>query len=190
MPELRCRTNPRWVEVVMENFDAFLLDHAACERKASATALNLLAHYPDRAVLVREMVAFAQEELAHFAQVMRVIDARGLILRTDEKDPYVRAMQEQIRHGRESYFLDRLLVAGIVEARGCERFGLLAEALEPGEIKALYTELTRAEARHHGLFVRLAREYFSADEVRERLSALLDAEAAIVGELPLRPAVH
>src|ERR1700687_2461152 len=30
---------PAWLQAVLDDFDAFLLDHAACERKASGTAM-------------------------------------------------------------------------------------------------------------------------------------------------------
>lgn len=190
MLRLRFETDPLWVDTVMADFDTFLLDHAACEKKASATALALVAHYPDRRVLVEELIAFAQEELDHFAQVMRLVVARGLVLRADERDPYVGAMLKLIQRGQDRYFLDRLLVSGIIEARGCERFGLVAEALPKGKLKDLYVEITRSEARHHGLFVRLAREYFEGPRVEARLDALLEAEAKIVQALPFRAAVH
>ena len=58
----------------------------------------------------------------------------------------------------DEYLLDRLLVFGVVEARACERFGLLAEGLAEPDLRAFYAELTRAEARHHALFVRLAQD--------------------------------
>ena len=190
MLRLRTATDPSWIDVVRGNFDAFLLDHAACERKASATALKLVAHYSDRTLLVRELIPFAQEELEHYAQVMEIILDRGLSTRPDEKDPYVTALMQLIKRGPEQYFLDRLLVLGVVEARGCERFGLVAEGLEPGPLKKFYADITRSEARHHSLFVRLAKEYFPAERVQERLDELLEAEAKIVNELPLRPAVH
>ncbi|HET6417405.1 MAG TPA: tRNA-(ms[2]io[6]A)-hydroxylase [Polyangiales bacterium] len=190
MPRLRLATSPSWIEVVLEDFDSFLVDHAACERKASATALKLVSHYSDRTLLVRELIPFAQEELDHYAQVMKIILERGLETRADEKDPYVGALMQLIKRGPEQYFLDRLLVLGVVEARGCERFGLVADALEPGALKDFYVEITRSEARHHGLFVRLAKEYFPTPRVQARLDELLDAEAKIVSELPHRPAVH
>ena len=38
---LRSRTPAAWAAAVLADFDAFLLDHAACERKASATAMSL-----------------------------------------------------------------------------------------------------------------------------------------------------
>jgi len=190
MPRLRTKTPREWIDVVLDDFDAFLVDHAACERKASATALKLVSHYSDRTTLVRELIPFAREELEHYAQVMEIILDRGLATRADEKDLYVGALMKLIKRGPEQYFLDRLLILGVIEARGCERFGLLSEALEPGPLKDFYSEITRSEARHHGLFVRVAKEYFDASVVQERLDELLDAEARIVEELPFRPAVH
>ena len=190
MPRLRTETPSQWIDAVLADFDAFLVDHAACERKASATALKLVSHYSDRTTLVRELIPFAQEELEHYAQVMEIILDRGLATRPDEKDPYVGALMKLIKRGPEQYFLDRLLILAVVEARGCERFGLLADALEPGPLKDFYSEITRSEARHHGLFVRLGKEYFEADVVQRRLDELLDAEAEIVKTLPFRAAVH
>jgi len=190
MLRLRSETDPSWIDVVLGDFDAFLIDHAACERKASAMALKLVSHYSDRTALVRELIPFAQEELEHYARVMEIILDRGVSTRADAKDPYVGGLMQLIKRGPEQYFLDRLLVLGIVEARGCERFGLVAEGLEPGALKDFYVDITRSEARHHGLFVRLAREYFPAERVENRLDDLLDAEAKIVDALPLRPAVH
>lgn len=179
-----------WLPVVMANFDAFLLDHAAAERKASAMAMHLASHYADRTELVGAMVDLACEELEHFRLVYREIEARGLQLAPDTRDTYVRGLQQQCRRGSDVYFLDRLLVAGIVEARGCERFGLVAEALTAGPLKVLYEDFTRAESRHHALFGRLARIYFEAAEVDARLRELLEVEAEIVVGLPLRPALH
>ena len=190
MLRLRTETPPEWIDVVLGDFDAFLIDHAACERKASATALKVVTHYSDRTLLVRELIPFAQEELEHYAQVMGIILDRGLSTRPDEKDPYVGGLMRLIQRGPERYFLDRLLVLGVVEARGCERFGMVAEALDPGPLKRFYTDITRSEARHHGLFVRLAKEYFPAPTVQTRLDELLDAEAELVAQLPHRPAVH
>ncbi len=190
MLRLRTATDPAWIDVVLDDFDTFLVDHAACERKASATALKLVSHYSDRTALVRELIPFAQEELDHYRRVMEVILDRGLATRPDEKDPYVGALLREVQRGPDRYFLDRLLVLGVVEARGCERFGLVADALEPGPLKDLYIDITRSEARHHGLFVRLAKEYFPAARVDGRLEELLDAEGEIVARLPLRAAVN
>ena len=190
MSKLRAASSPEWLEAVLSNFDAFLLDHAACERKASATALALVSHYPDRPLLVREMLVLAREELEHFHQVIWILQSKDLVLRRDEKDVYVQTLRREIRGGRDEYFLDRLLVGGIVEARGCERFGRVAEALAPGALKDFYRAITRSESQHHVLFDRLAREYFDATVVDVRKSELLDREAEILHALPPRPVVH
>ena len=187
---LKAATTPQWIETVLKNFDAFLLDHAACERKASATAMSLVAHYPDRSDLVRAMIELAQEELQHFADVYRRIAERGLTLGPDTKDPYVGRLIKEYRDGSDAYFLDRLLVAGIVEARGCERFGLVAEALPAGPMKDFYRDIAASEARHRGLFARLARVYFEEPTVDRRAEELLDVEARLIADLPLRAAVH
>lgn len=190
MLTLRVATAPQWTAAVLADFDAFLVDHAACERKASATGMSFVVRYPDRPKILGPLIAFAREELEHFEEVYRRVEARGLSLVADQPDPYVRPLLALARTGRDERLLDRLLIAGIVEARGCERFGLLASALPPGELADFYRDVTRAEARHHGLFVRLAREYFSAEVVTRRLDALLVAEAEIVAQLPHRAALH
>jgi tRNA-(ms[2]io[6]A)-hydroxylase len=194
MLELRVATADPWVTVVLDGFDDFLVDHASCERKASANAISLVTHYPDRRELVRLMIELAREELHHFQQVHRLIDERGLKLTRDRKDPYLNALLKRIRSGREDYFLDRLLIGGIAEARGCERFGLIATALEEcgadSELAAFYTNLAESEARHRDLFVDLAELYFDKDAVRSRLSEWLDDEARIVSELPITAALH
>jgi len=84
------------------------------------------------------------------------------------------------------------LVAGIVEARGCERLFMVAEALQEqnSPLAEPYLDLARAEARHHGLFFRLARAYFDDAQIDERAAALLDYEAELVRRLPHRAAVH
>jgi tRNA-(ms[2]io[6]A)-hydroxylase len=194
MLDLRCETPPAWVQVVMAAFDDFLRDHAACERKANASALRLVAHYPDRIVLVREMIDLAIEELQHFRLVHERLVERGLHLDRDTPDPFVNGLRVHIRPGRDVQLLDHLLVSSLIEARSCERFKILADTLPDdvtwGPYRALYGSLVAAEARHHGLFVRLAREYYPEPLVRARLNQLLDHEAELVRTLPLRPAVH
>ena len=190
MLRLRMTTPSEWLTTVLGDLDTFLMDHAACERKASAMAMSLVAHYPDKDELVREMCDLAIEEMDHFRQVIGLLQKRGVHLGPDEKDPYVGALTKGVRKGTDAYFLDRLLVAGIVEARGCERFGILADGLPEGPLKSFYEEITRAEARHHGLFVRLARSYFSDESVDERLDEWLDREADIIRALPIRVALH
>lgn len=191
MLDLRVATPPAWLEVVLDDFNAFLLDHAACERKASATGMSFVVRYPDREALLEPLIEFAREELEHFHRVFRVIAARGLTLQPDYKDEYVNQLLKRVRtSGGDAVLVDRLLVAGIVEARGCERLRLVASADLAPELKELYDDLGRAEARHHALFFRLARRVAPEEEVRTRADELLDYEARLVEQLPLRAAVH
>lgn len=187
---LRINTKPEWLQVVLSNFDTFLLDHALCERKASALAMSLVAHYPDKTHLVSAMVDLAIEELDHFRQVYALIIERGLLLGADQKDDYVNKLRALMRKSSNEYFLDRLLIASIIEGRGTERFALVAKGLKDLRLKNFYMEFYKAEARHHGLFLRLAKNYFSLSEIESRYDYLLDQEALIIDNLPLRPAVH
>ena len=152
--------------------------------------MTMVSHYPDRPELVMAMIDLAIEELNHYRAVVKLMNERGLCLLPDEKDPYVHRLRRVIRDGKELYFMDRLLVAGIVEARGAERFGLVADALPPGKLKRFYRAITKSEEEHQGLFMQLAELYFDPVETRARLNELLEYEANIVRELPLRPALH
>ena len=192
MLDLRFATPPEWLDVVFADFDAFLLDHAACERKAAATGMSFVVRYPDKSPIIEPLIEFAREELEHFQIMYRIVHERGLVLADDYKDPYVNALRAQVRTGGEGVLLDRLLVAGIVEARGCERLFMVAEALQKrgSPLAEAYLGLARAEARHHGLFFRLARACFADEQIAERASALLDYEARLVEKLPHRAAVH
>lgn len=191
MLQLRCPTSSLWLRIVLHDLDAFLQDHAANERKVSASALKLAVEYPERRVLVESMIDLAREELEHFKRVYDALAARGKGLALDAPDPYMGALQRVMRKRvGDEYLLDRLLIFATVEARACERFGALADGLPLGDLKHLYERLTRAESQHHALFLRLARTYFPKAEVDARLDEILDAEAKIVATLPLRPALH
>jgi len=187
---LRFNTPKAWVDTVLADFDQFLLDHAAAEKKASGMAVSMLSHYPDKKNLVIAMADLAIEEMSHYREVVKLIHQRGHITGKDEKDPYVIEFRKHLRNGKEEYFLDRLLVGGIIEARGAERFGLIAEAVEDQQLKQFYQSITRSEERHNDLMVELALEYFNQEEVESRLDELLAIEANICEALPIRACLH
>jgi tRNA-(ms[2]io[6]A)-hydroxylase len=188
--KLKFETPALWAQGIVNAMDTFLPDHAAAEKKASSMALTMVAHYPDKPDLVSAMIDLALEELSHFRAVVKLLHGRGLSLLPDEKDPYVNSLRSHLRDGKEQYFLDRLLIAGIIEARGAERFGLIAEALQEGDLKRFYQSITRSEEAHKDLFLQLAEQYFSSAEVHQRLEELLIAEADITRDLPARIALH
>jgi len=172
---LKLDSPDEWLETVLANFDEFLVDHAANEKKASAAALSMVAHYPDKVTLVETMVDLALEELNHYRQVLHLMRQRNLNPGPDEKDPYVNEIIKQIR--RDHYFLDRLLSAAVIEARGAERFDLLGAALDDSDLRGFYKTLARSEHKHQELFVVLARRYFPNDEIDD-------------GSLTIRPRLH
>jgi tRNA-(ms[2]io[6]A)-hydroxylase len=187
---LRSPTPAAWTDAVLADFDSFLLDHATAEKKASGMAISMLSHYPDRTELVSAMADLAIEELTHYREVVKWIHQRGLTITPDQKDPYVVAFRTSIRQGREVYLLDRLLTASIIEARGAERFALVAAALDAGPLKKFYQSIARSEERHFELFLELAKKYLEPDMVDQRWDELLDIEAALVASLPIRAALH
>ncbi len=190
MFELKYNTPFEWTEVVLADFDRFLQDHAAAEKKASGMAMSMLSHYPDRKKLVRAMADLAIEELIHFKEVLKILEARNVTLGKDEKDLYIKQIREVFRNGKDVFFLDRLLVAGVIEARGHERFSLVGQALPEGPEKTFYQEIAASEEKHKFLFVELAYLYFDKDEVDQRLEEILVAEAKICENLPFRAALH
>ncbi|NEQ97717.1 MAG: tRNA-(ms[2]io[6]A)-hydroxylase [Cyanothece sp. SIO2G6] len=187
---LHSRSSTSWLAAVLADFDSFLLDHAANEKKAAGVALNLAAHYPDKPDLVAAMIDLSIEELTHYREVFKLIRDRQLPPQPDQKDPYVNKLRKLVREGSEAYFCDRLLLAGIIEARGLERFTCIAQALSAGPLKSLYESIYRSEARHSSLFLSFAYQYCQTENVEDRLTQLLQQEAAILADLPVRAALH
>ena len=180
-----------WLQSVQKNFDAFLIDHALNERKASASAMTLVAHYPDRAELVEVMIELAIEELNHFKQVMKIINSRKLIIENEKKDPYVNELRRHMKKSdSEAYLLDRLLSGAVIEARGEERFCLLAANLSDQALRTFYARISASEARHFCLFLDLADKYFHRKTVEDRLSEWIEIEKLAIESLPITNRLH
>lgn len=189
--DLDVDSRPEWVECVIENFDDFLQDHADCERKASAMALSFVAKYPNRVEIIPELIDTSVEELEHFRSVYQIMEKRGIQLNHEiPEDKYVKQLLKTCRDGREERFIDRLLLASLVETRGAERFKLVYEALGPGELKDFYHDLWASEARHGEVFVRMALTYEEETKVYSRLNEMKAVEAEILNNLPIRSALH
>lgn len=187
---LHVPTPARWLEAVRADLDSLLADHAHCEQKAAASAMRLVARYPEEAPLVTSMVHLAHEELDHFERLYLLLVRRQVSLPRIQTDPYVAALLDLARKPDPEHLVDRLLIFSIVEARSCERFVLLAEALEDPELTTLYRELSYSEAGHHQLFVSLAGHYLPKEVVAARLEELLAAEAQIMCALPVLARMH
>ena len=187
---LQVPTSERWLPMALADIDAILVDHAHCEKKAAAAALSLVAQYPEHGTLVQRCVGLAQEELRHFKQVHRLILQRGGVLTRDPGDPYARALLRLMRDGATERMVDRLLICAIIEARSCERLGLLGEGLTDPTLATFYRGLAKAEAGHYRLFIDLAHTVAQAPVLEARLQGLCAAEAEMITRLPVLPRIH
>ena len=184
-------SKPEWLDAVMADFPAFLQDHADCERKASAMAMSFVAKYPDRVEIIPELIETAVEELEHFQQVYELMASQGIQLQHSiGEDPYVKQLIKQCHSGKIERFLDRLLIASVLETRGAERFKMIADALEEDPLKKFYKMLWTSEAKHGHIFVKMALHYFPKDQVYDRLAWWIDREAEAIEGLTIRPALH
>ena len=127
----------------------------------------MVTRYPMHPRLARELTALAAEELGHVAQVF-----------------------DALADKRCEPLLDRLAVAAVIEARSCERFGLLATHAPTEALRGWYRELFASEARHHRTFASLAEEIFGEERARERIGFLVVREAEILAASPPTPRVH
>jgi tRNA-(ms[2]io[6]A)-hydroxylase len=180
MLSLQAPTPERWLHQVRAGLEELLIDHAHCEKKAAGVALGLLFSYVDHRELCREMTAIVKEELDHFHLVVDLLDRRGFTFRRIPPSRYADNLHALIRKGEPQRGVDRLLVGALIEARSCERFGLLRDRLDDPELAAFYAGLFESEARHHGTYLRLARTFAPPEQVQERLHALAVEEARII----------
>jgi tRNA 2-(methylsulfanyl)-N6-isopentenyladenosine37 hydroxylase len=190
MLSLHAPTPERWLRQVEANLELLLIDHAHCEKKAAGVAMNLLFSYVEHADLTRAMTEIVAEELDHFHQVRAILDRRGIRFYKLPPSRYGGKLHELVGKEEPQRAVDRLLVAGLIEARSCERFGLLRDRLADRELSVFYGSLFESEARHHSTYVRLARQFQADEAVHLRLAELAEAEARIIAEGDERPRMH
>jgi tRNA-(ms[2]io[6]A)-hydroxylase len=180
MLSLQSASDARWLAQVDAHLDEILIDHAHCEKKAAGVAMNLLFSYVDQVPLARAMTEIVNEELAHFHLVLDLLDRRGIRFRKLSPSTYGQRLHALVRKEEPARAIDRLLVAGLIEARSCERFAVLRDHVDDAELQEFYGSLFESEARHHATYVRLACDVAPEETVRERLHWLAAEEAAII----------
>ena len=189
---LKLPTDPRWVGIAEKNIEEILVDHAWCEQKAASTAISLIVTYPEYSELVTEMTALAREEMGHFKMVHDRILERGYTMGYDRKDEYVIQLRNFFPKGgsRATQLVHRLLIAGLIEARSCERFRLLSEKLEDKELAEFYRSLMVSEANHYTMFLQFARKYGDREIVDQKWQDLLEFEAEVMKDLGKKESIH
>jgi tRNA-(ms[2]io[6]A)-hydroxylase len=190
---LKLETDPRWVNIVEQNIQEILTDHAYCEQKAASNAISIIIHYPYYTDLVDEMLSLAKEELTHFEMEHQKIKERGFKLGFERKDAYVVDLYKFMRkgHAKEIAFIDRLLFSAMVEARSCERFKVLSENINDVELREFYRELMISEANHYTMFLGFARKYGNGvEDVNARWQQWLAHESAILKNYGKQETIH
>ncbi len=188
--ELDYRTPLEWVARVERSPLELLSDHAQNELKAAATAQTWLLKFPGKASLVRSLATVAAEETEHFDRVIQILYGRGGELLPMDTNPYADALLKRSAPTRKDKFLDRMIIAALIEARSCERFVMLAEHMQDAELRTLYGDLIESEMGHRKLFLDLARENFERERAEQRIDELFALEGEVVAALPFSYRMH
>lgn len=169
-------TPARWFSVAAVRWAELLVDHANCEKKAASTALSLIFTYPEDFALTDRLSRLAREELRHFEQVQKFMRELDVPFMRIKPSRYAEGLRKCVRTREPQRLLDFLLCGALIEARSCERFVGLAPAL-PDPLAAFYSGLAQSEARHQGLYLRLAEQRSGEEDWRTRLRDIAEVEA-------------
>jgi tRNA-(ms[2]io[6]A)-hydroxylase len=175
---LKSPTPQAWVEAAVNGLPAVLVDHANCEKKAASTAMALMFAYPEDRALAVSLSRLAREELKHFEQVERLMKKLDVPHQRMKPGRYAGELRKLVRTHEPGRKLDLLIVHALIEARSCERFQLLSKHL-PAQVRELYSQLERSEARHFELYLEFAAREFAAEEIDARLDIIAAREAEL-----------
>lgn len=176
---LGCPTPKAWVKAARGQLELLLVDHANCEKKAAATAMNLMFRYGERLPELQEALSkLAREELRHFEQVNRIMRARGIAYRPLTAARYAEGLRKHLRKKDPERLTDLLVTGAFIEARSCERFAALVPFLDE-DLATFYHALDVAESRHFRMYLRMA-ETYGAGDVAERVEVFRKVEKELI----------
>jgi tRNA-(ms[2]io[6]A)-hydroxylase len=192
---LTMETDPRWVDIAQKNIAEILTDHAFCEQKAASHAISIIVQYPQYPDLVKAMIAICQEEMAHFEMVHEKILSLGLTLGFERKYSYVNDLSEFLRRNKtnstpEGQFVNKMLLAAMIEARSCERFKRLSEQLALESLRKFYRDLMESEARHYATFLGFAKKYAKTIDVDVCWKDFLVFEGSLMKTYGTKETIH
>ena len=175
---LPCVTPQAWFDEALQQLDCLLIDHANCEKKAAATAMNLMYRHTAYPQLLNKMSQLAREELLHFQQVVEILSARKIHYRRLGPSRYASGLRKHIRKEERQALVDTLIVGALIEARSCERFAGLVPLLDD-ELARFYQSLLKSEARHYQDYLALA-QGSSEEEIDSRIDVFAEVEAELI----------
>lgn len=182
---LAAATPPAWIDAACRQWQDLLIDHAYCEKKAASSALALIFAYPERECENLLLARLAREELRHFEQVTRLMQSLSVPFRRLKPGRYAAALRAAMRTHEPARRVDLMLTGALIEARSCERFGLLAPRL-PAVMGEFYADLERVEARHGQLYLELAAAADPGWQQRLDDLAVVEAELILTPDEQLR----
>ena len=185
---LKLPTDPRWVNLAAMDIGAILTDHAYCEQKAASSCISIIQQFPDYEQVVKALAPIVTEEWGHFRMVLDELEKRNIPLGPQRKDEYVKALIAFLPKGgsRDARLIEKLLMAGLIEARSAERFRLLSKDISDEALRGFYKALMISETGHFRLFLDLALTIESREYVMGRWQAWLDHEAEVLQHLSPR----
>ncbi len=183
-------SSEKWLELALSNPIEILIDHAHCERKAAGVAIQLMFRYPSEPDLAEVLSPIAREELEHFEKILFLLKDLGHSLKALKPPPYGAELAKCVRKEEPYRMLDSFLISGLIEARSHERLSLLALNSENKSFKLLYESLLESEARHFGIYWKLAQTKFSKNETNKRLEELSNIESEILSQTFVLPRIH
>ena len=183
-PLLRVPTPAAWVDAACASPDVLLIDHANCEKKAASTALALMFAYAEDLELTDKMSRLAREELRHYEQVAKLIRKLAVAPQRLAPGRYAERMRRLVAKTEPLREVDLMICGAFIEARSCERFAALAQAIG-APLQDLFEGLHNAESRHYRVYLDLARR--AARRAGASLEARVDAFAALEADLITQP---
>ena len=167
------------------SLEEILADHAFCEQKAATQCISLIQLYPDKPELVDALAPVITEEWGHFRMVWAEMKRYGYTLGRQRKDDYVNLLFQNQHKGipADKRLLHKLMTCALIEARSCERFRLLSEGLEDERLRKFYYKFMVSEAGHYRLFIDLASQYYTPEQVKTAWQQWLAIEQIVFAQL-------
>jgi tRNA-(ms[2]io[6]A)-hydroxylase len=178
---LSAPTPAAWLAHACTLRDVLLIDHANCEKKAASTALSLMFAYAEDLDLAAKMSRLAREELRHYEQVAKMMGVLKIIPQRLAPGRYATRLRQLVSSGEPQREVDLMICGAFIEARSCERFAALGEAIG-APLNDLFRGLHRAEARHYQVYLGLAARAAARAgvDLEQRIAAFAALEAQLI----------
>lgn len=178
---LGCSTPDAWLVAAKQDLPTIIQDHANCEKKAAGTAMNMMFRYEMHPSLQMKLAQLVREEMLHYEQVLGIMQKREQTWQHLPAGRYAKGMIKHKRTFEPAAMADVLIIGAFIEARSCERFACLADAVEneEPELAKYYRYLLKSESRHFEDYIELARTLYEED-IEARVQFFRDTEAALI----------